>query len=117
MNSLVVPVVAWGLTRFLPSAPVVRVGAFVALLTPCIDYVIPSPNSPAGNGVAPGPDARGDAVRRHRLALPEGYGLTPAVVVTQPLVELSGVVVLTRTVPAVLVPSAPRPPFDAVGSD
>ena len=39
MNFLVVPVVVWGLTRFL-SRPVVLVGAFTVLLTPCIDYVI-----------------------------------------------------------------------------
>lgn len=39
-NFLVVPVVAWGLTRFLPQRPVVLVGAFMVLLTPCIDYVI-----------------------------------------------------------------------------
>ncbi|MFB6282707.1 MAG: arsenic resistance protein [Halobacteria archaeon] len=38
------------------------------------------------------------------LALPSGYGLAPAVVVTQTLVELSGMVVLTRVVPAWLVP-------------
>lgn len=40
MNFLVVPVVAWGLTRFLPPEPVILVGAFMVLLTPCIDYVI-----------------------------------------------------------------------------
>ncbi|WP_224269207.1 arsenic resistance protein [Haloprofundus salinisoli] len=40
MNFLVVPVVVWGLTRFLPQRPVVLVGAFMVLLTPCIDYVI-----------------------------------------------------------------------------
>lgn len=39
-NSPVVPVVARGLTRFLPSAPVGLVGAFMVLLTPCIDHVI-----------------------------------------------------------------------------
>ncbi|KAA9397013.1 arsenic resistance protein [Haloarcula sp. CBA1130] len=38
------------------------------------------------------------------LALPSGYGLAPAVVVTQTLVELSGMVVLTRVVPEWLVP-------------
>ncbi|PSQ17148.1 arsenic resistance protein [Halobacteriales archaeon QS_8_69_26] len=41
------------------------------------------------------------------LALPAGYELAPAVVVTQTLVELSGMVVLTRAVPGVLVPDAP----------
>ena len=38
------------------------------------------------------------------LALPSGYALAPAVVVTQTLVELSGMVVLTRIVPSRLVP-------------
>jgi hypothetical protein len=41
------------------------------------------------------------------LALPSGYELAPAVVVTQTLVELTGMVVLTRVVPAWLVPEAP----------
>ncbi|WP_336024055.1 arsenic resistance protein [Halobellus salinisoli] len=41
------------------------------------------------------------------LALPAGYELAPAVVVTQTLVELTGMVVLTRAVPAWLVPTAP----------
>ncbi|MFD1644841.1 arsenic resistance protein [Haloarchaeobius litoreus] len=40
------------------------------------------------------------------LALPAGYELVPAVVVTQTLVELSGMVVLTRVVPAWLVPDS-----------
>ncbi|WP_101297644.1 arsenic resistance protein [Halegenticoccus soli] len=40
INFLVVPVVVWGLTRFLPRRPVILVGAFMVLLTPCIDYVI-----------------------------------------------------------------------------
>jgi ACR3 family arsenite efflux pump ArsB len=40
MNFLVVPIVVWGLTRFLPPEPVVLVGVFMVLLTPCIDYVI-----------------------------------------------------------------------------
>lgn len=39
-NFLVVPAVAWVLTRPLPDDPVVLVGAFLVLLTPCIDYVI-----------------------------------------------------------------------------
>jgi ACR3 family arsenite efflux pump ArsB len=38
------------------------------------------------------------------VALPAGYELVPAVVVTQTLVELVGMVVLTRGVPAWLVP-------------
>ncbi|RDZ53779.1 arsenic resistance protein, partial [Haloferax sp. Atlit-10N] len=40
MNFVVVPVVVFGLTRFLPQKPVLLVGAFMVLLTPCIDYVI-----------------------------------------------------------------------------
>jgi len=40
MNFVVVPVVVFGLTRFLPQEPVILVGAFMVLLTPCIDYVI-----------------------------------------------------------------------------
>ncbi|WP_256298869.1 arsenic resistance protein [Haloarchaeobius salinus] len=39
-NFLVVPVVAFALTRFLPDEPVLVVGALMVLLTPCIDYVI-----------------------------------------------------------------------------
>ncbi|ELZ33207.1 arsenic resistance protein [Halorubrum tebenquichense] len=40
MNFVVVPIVVFGLTRFLPQEPVILVGAFMVLLTPCIDYVI-----------------------------------------------------------------------------
>ncbi|MFD1514430.1 arsenic resistance protein [Halomarina rubra] len=40
MNFLVVPVVVFGLTRVLPDDPVILVGVFMVLLTPCIDYVI-----------------------------------------------------------------------------
>nr|WP_241431130.1 bile acid:sodium symporter [Halococcus thailandensis] len=40
MNFLVVPVVVFALTRFLSQDPVVLVGVFMVLLTPCIDYVI-----------------------------------------------------------------------------
>lgn len=39
-NFLVVPAVVWTLTRALPPRPVLLVGAFMVLLTPCIDYVI-----------------------------------------------------------------------------
>jgi len=46
------------------------------------------------------------------LALPSGYALAPAVVVTQTLVELTGMVVLTRVVPAWLVPDSPNQHFD-----
>jgi ACR3 family arsenite efflux pump ArsB len=41
------------------------------------------------------------------LALPAGYELVPAVIVTQTLVELCGMVVLTRAVPVVLLPAPP----------
>ena len=40
LNFLVVPVVAWLLTRPLPAEPALLVGVFLVLLTPCIDYVI-----------------------------------------------------------------------------
>ncbi|MUV59545.1 arsenic resistance protein [Halobacterium sp. CBA1126] len=40
------------------------------------------------------------------LALPAGYELAPAVVVAQTLVELAGMVALTRVVPAWLLPEA-----------
>ncbi|WP_231187534.1 arsenic resistance protein [Haladaptatus sp. DYF46] len=40
MNFVVVPVVVFSLTRFLPQKPVILVGTFMVLLTPCIDYVI-----------------------------------------------------------------------------
>jgi ACR3 family arsenite transporter len=43
------------------------------------------------------------------LALPGGYELAPAVVVTQTLVELTGMVALTRLVPAWLLPERPTP--------
>lgn len=49
MNFLVVPVVVWGLTRFLPQEPVILVGAFMVLLTPCIDYVITFTELAGGN--------------------------------------------------------------------
>jgi len=49
MNFLVVPVVVWGLTRFLPREPVVLVGVFMVLLTPCIDYVITFAELAGGN--------------------------------------------------------------------
>jgi len=40
LNFLVVPVVTWGLGVFLPRDPVILLGAFMVLLTPCIDYVV-----------------------------------------------------------------------------
>ncbi|UTF52135.1 arsenic resistance protein [Natronosalvus rutilus] len=49
MNFLVVPVVVWGLTRLLPPEPVILVGVFMVLLTPCIDYVITFAELAGGN--------------------------------------------------------------------
>jgi ACR3 family arsenite efflux pump ArsB len=49
MNFLVVPVVVFGLTRFLPQEPVILVGVFMVLLTPCIDYVITFTELAGGN--------------------------------------------------------------------
>ncbi|QCS43598.1 arsenic resistance protein [Natrinema versiforme] len=49
MNFLIVPVVVWGLTRFLPPEPVILVGVFMVLLTPCIDYVITFAELAGGN--------------------------------------------------------------------
>lgn len=49
MNFLIVPVIVWGLTRFLPQEPVILVGAFMVLLTPCIDYVITFAELAGGN--------------------------------------------------------------------
>ena len=40
------------------------------------------------------------------LALSAGYELAPAVVATQTLVELTGMIVLTRAVPTWLLPSS-----------
>lgn len=49
MNFLVVPAVVWVLTRFLPHDPVILVGVFMVLLTPCIDYVIAFTDLADGN--------------------------------------------------------------------
>lgn len=49
MNFLVVPIVVFGLTRFLPQEPVILVGVFMVLLTPCIDYVITFTELAGGN--------------------------------------------------------------------
>lgn len=49
MNFLVVPIVVWSLTRFLPQEPVILVGVFMVLLTPCIDYVISFAELAGGN--------------------------------------------------------------------
>lgn len=40
MNYLAVPILVWGLTRFLPTDPALLLGVLLVLLTPCIDYVI-----------------------------------------------------------------------------
>lgn len=49
MNFVAVPVVVYGLTRLLPHEPVVLVGVFMVLLTPCIDYVVPFTELAGGN--------------------------------------------------------------------
>lgn len=49
MNFLVVPTVVFGFTRFLPHEPVILIGVFMVLLTPCIDYVIPFTELAGGN--------------------------------------------------------------------
>jgi ACR3 family arsenite efflux pump ArsB len=49
MNFLVVPAVVYALTRFLPQESVILVGAFMVLLTPCIDYVIAFTDLADGN--------------------------------------------------------------------
>ncbi|SDX18921.1 Arsenite efflux pump ArsB, ACR3 family [Marininema mesophilum] len=40
VNYTLVPIIVWGLTRFLPTDPALLLGVFLVLLTPCIDYVI-----------------------------------------------------------------------------
>ncbi|PPG55756.1 bile acid:sodium symporter [Rathayibacter sp. AY1C5] len=40
LNFVVVPVVAYGLSRFVAESPVLLFGVLLVLLTPCIDYVI-----------------------------------------------------------------------------
>ncbi|MGG2918682.1 arsenic resistance protein [Brevibacillus parabrevis] len=39
-NYIAVPVLVWGLTRFLSADPAILLGVLLVLLTPCIDYVI-----------------------------------------------------------------------------
>lgn len=39
-NFLVVPLLVWLLADFLPENPALRLGIFLVLLTPCIDYVV-----------------------------------------------------------------------------
>lgn len=40
MNFIAVPLIVWGLSRFLPTDPALLLGVLLVLLTPCIDYVI-----------------------------------------------------------------------------
>lgn len=40
INFIVVPIVVWVLSRFLPDHPPLLLGVYLVLLTPCIDYVI-----------------------------------------------------------------------------
>ena len=40
VNFVVVPVLVWLLSRFLPEHPPLLLGVYLVLLTPCIDYVI-----------------------------------------------------------------------------
>lgn len=40
LNFVLVPVVVYGLTRFLPDDRAVLLGVLLVLLTPCVDYVI-----------------------------------------------------------------------------
>lgn len=40
INFVVVPVVVWALSCFLPDHPPLLLGVYLVLLTPCIDYVI-----------------------------------------------------------------------------
>ncbi|MCR8842516.1 arsenic resistance protein [Paenibacillus sp. SC116] len=39
-NFIIVPIVVWGLSKFLPDNPSLLIGVYLVLLTPCIDYVI-----------------------------------------------------------------------------
>lgn len=40
LNFLVVPVIVWGLSRFVANNQALLVGALLVLLSPCVDYVI-----------------------------------------------------------------------------
>lgn len=40
LNYIAVPLLVWGLSSFLPSNPPLRLGVYLVLLAPCIDYVI-----------------------------------------------------------------------------
>lgn len=39
-NFVLIPLLVWGLTRFLEGHPAILVGVLLVLLTPCIDYVV-----------------------------------------------------------------------------
>ncbi|MGE7991705.1 arsenic resistance protein [Pseudomonas sp. NPDC089554] len=39
-NFVLIPLLVWGLTRFLEGQPAILVGVLLVLLTPCIDYVV-----------------------------------------------------------------------------
>jgi arsenite transporter len=40
INFIIVPIVVWLLSQFLPDNPTILIGFYLVLLTPCIDYVI-----------------------------------------------------------------------------
>ncbi|SEI02306.1 Arsenite efflux pump ArsB, ACR3 family [Halobacillus karajensis] len=40
INFIIVPIVVWLLSQFLPESPTLLIGFYLVLLTPCIDYVI-----------------------------------------------------------------------------
>jgi ACR3 family arsenite efflux pump ArsB len=39
-NFVLIPLLVWGLTRFLEGHPAILIGVLLVLLTPCIDYVV-----------------------------------------------------------------------------
>ena len=39
-NFVLIPLLVWGLTRFLDGHPAILIGVLLVLLTPCIDYVV-----------------------------------------------------------------------------
>lgn len=39
-NFILIPLLVWGLTRFLEGQPAILIGVLLVLLTPCIDYVV-----------------------------------------------------------------------------
>ncbi|MBS0234165.1 MAG: arsenic resistance protein [Proteobacteria bacterium] len=48
-NFIAIPLVVFGLIRFLPSDPMIRLGVLMVLLTPCIDYVVTFSHLGRGN--------------------------------------------------------------------